>query len=164
MPKAPKLHLAFIGFDVKRGMQEGRGFAALLVPAESPDQALPRFQALLKKQRRKDSLLLDTQEVFFESGVEISGVPEGGFVAFEGSWFGPDEGALFNVMPFPDSVDADSYAYDDLPGDPAERAQAEEDGYSPVPFLVFPKAVRAKKKPSKKPAARRQPAKKAPKK
>ncbi|MFN7982833.1 MAG: hypothetical protein U0Q11_13315 [Vicinamibacterales bacterium] len=150
-------HFSF-SFDAKaRGKKAQAWHGYFTAVAEAPDAnaALQKLDALIRKTAATSELLSDVPEIYLESCVELRSVPRAGFLAHVALQEGESLGSISTTLPDVGRANARSYHYE--PDDTADHSTFEAE-----PFIVLkPEVVEAPApKASRKPRARKAPAKK----
>jgi len=100
--------------------------------ARNVDGALEKFAALIEKLTGDTDLLIDVEEVYLDSCIEVKSVPRGGFVGQVNLQQGDSPGGISTTLPRTAEKNAVSYHL--------EPESEEQDGSSePWPFVVLKK-------------------------
>lgn len=113
--------------------------------ARNVDGALEKFAALIEKLAGETDLLIDVEEVYLDSCIEVKTVPRAGFIGQVNLQEGDSPGGISTTLPGTSEKHALSYQL--------EPETEDEDGsYEPWPFVVLKKRAprRAKSSQSRK--------------
>ncbi|PYS46865.1 MAG: hypothetical protein DMG13_29135 [Acidobacteria bacterium] len=68
--------------SLPRGLSRWRGYFSCMAEAESVERALNKFEVLLHRLARTSTVLIDVDEVYLDSCIEIKSIPKNAFMAY----------------------------------------------------------------------------------
>jgi hypothetical protein len=108
------------------------GHFTAVAEARTVDAALEKFAALTRELAAENDLLMDVEEIYLDSCVEVKRLPRAGFIGHVSLQEGDSPGGISTTLPGTAEKYAVSYTL--------EPESEEEDGsYEPWPFLVLKK-------------------------
>jgi hypothetical protein len=132
-----RLYVGHFSFSIDSKTDPWHGFFTLVANAQSIEQALEKFRLLLIEIRKdkKRGVLSDVKEVYLDTCIEVSRIPEAGLMTYFDSMHGEQPGGI-NIGPIgapDDEGTAEAYHLG-----PDDYEGTEQSGPVPSePFLTF---------------------------
>jgi hypothetical protein len=123
-------HFDFVEEDDRR-----HGYCTCVAEAENVDAAMEKFKSLIWSLKKNDDLFDGVQDVFLDSCIEASSIPEAGFLAHYTVYVGEIRGSISTSIRGvePDQCSAYDWADDEEDGDEDNDEQI----HGRIPFVSF---------------------------
>ena len=111
--------------------QSYHGYFTTVTDAENVEDAMEKFEVLIRKLYKDGDLFNDIDEVFLDACIECKAIPSTGFLAYFAEWMGEDTGRLAtSIRGASDDQATDYYIESDNQDEGSESHNVE-------PFIVF---------------------------
>ena len=125
-------YFSFLKPNVDAGVlgDDAFGYFTTVAEAEDVESALKKFCDLILKLHEEEDILDEVTEIFLESCIECTSVPDSGFLAHFVQWFGIPSASISTAIRGATEKEAIAYSI----------STKVADGDSDEPFLVFDEA------------------------
>ena len=122
------LYLAHFSFD-EHGDEQNHGYFTCVVKADSVDDSLDKFHALISKLRRETEVFQDVIKIYLDDVIQIKQVPSEGFLAHWETRIGEPPPSISTSLPGVDEEYCQAFG-------PVPEIDDEE-GFEVEPFMAF---------------------------